>query len=155
MAANAAVDNSLTRWVTFRLEKEKYCINVMQVHEVLRMTEITPVPGAPGYVIGIINLRGNVVTITDTRKRFGLGPKEISDDSRIIIVEIKNNVVGILVDSVTDVVDLESSEIEPAPNVGNEEKNKYIDGVVSRDGELLIVIDLNKYLSEEELNNVS
>ncbi len=153
MTAIAATEESLKRWVTFKLENEKYCINVMQVQEVLRMSEIAPVPGAPAYVIGIMNLRGNVVTITDTRKRFGLGPREIDDDSRIIIVEIKNNVVGILVDSVTDVVDLENSEIESTPNVGNEESNRYIQGVASRDNELLIVINLNNFLSDEELCN--
>lgn len=155
MTAIAATEASLKRWVTFKLENEKYCINVMQVQEVLRMTEIAPVPGAPDYVIGIINLRGNVVTITDTRKRFGLGGREIDDDSRIIIVEIKNNVVGILVDSVTDVVDLENSEIEATPNIGNEESNKYIQGVSSKDGELLIIINLDNFLTDEELSNVS
>ncbi len=154
MTALAATEESLKRWVTFRLENEKYCINVMQVQEVLRMSEIAPVPGAPAYVIGIMNLRGNVVTITDTRKRFGLGPREIDDDSRIIIVEIKNSVVGILVDSVTDVVDLENSEIESSPNVGNEESNRYIQGVASRDNELLIVINLDNFLTDEELSNV-
>lgn len=154
MTAIAATDESLKKWVTFKLENEKYCINVMQVQEVLRMSEIAPVPGAPAYVIGIMNLRGNVVTITDTRKRFGLGPREIDDDSRIIIVEIKNNVVGIMVDSVTDVVDLENSEIESTPNVGNEESNRYIQGVASRDNELLIVINLDNFLSDEELCNV-
>jgi len=155
MTAIAATEDSFKRWVTFKLENEKYCINVMQVQEVLRVSEIAPVPGAPNYVIGIMNLRGNVVTITDTRKRFGLGPREIDDDARIIIVEIKNNVVGIMVDSVTDVVDLENGEIESAPNVGNDESNKYIQGVASRDNELLIIINLNNFLTDEELSNVS
>jgi len=154
MTAIAATEESLKRWVTFRLASEKYCINVMQVQEVLRMTEIAPVPGAPEYVIGIINLRGNVVTITDTRRRFGLGTREIDDESRIIIVEIKNSEIGILVDSVSDVVDLENSEIEAAPNVGNKESTKYIKGVATKEGELLIVIDLDNFLTDEELSNV-
>ena len=143
------------RWVTFRLDNEKYCVNVMQVQEVLRMTDIAPVPGAPSYVLGIINLRGNVVTITDIRLKFGLGSKETDDSTRIIITEIKNNVVGIMVDSVAEVVDLNSADIDSAPNVGNDESNKYIQGVSSRDGELLILVDLDKYLSDEELGNVS
>ena len=147
--ANQNTDDAL-RWVTFRLENEKYGINVMQVQEVLRITEIAPVPGAPSYVLGIINLRGNVVTVIDTRSRFGLPSAETDDSSRVVIIESDEQVVGILVDSVAEVVDLNSSEIETAPNVGTEESAKFIQGVASHDGELLILVDLNKLLSEEE-----
>lgn len=148
-------EDSIIQWVTFRLESEKYGIKVMQVQEVLRMTEIAPVPGAPHYVIGIINLRGNVVTVIDTRKRFGLPEVEADDETRIVIVEAENNVVGILVDSVAEVVDLKMGEIETAPNVGNDESSKYIQGVSSRDDELLILVDVNKLLSDEEWQDVA
>ncbi len=148
-------DDSIVQWVTFRLESEKYGIKVMQVQEVLRMTEIAPVPGAPHYVLGIINLRGNVVTVIDTRRRFGLQDVENDDETRIVIVEANNNVVGILVDSVAEVVDLKVSEIETAPNVGNDESSKYIQGVSSRDDELLILVDVNKLLSDEEWQEVA
>ena len=90
MAMNDIVENQkdpIIQWVTFRLGKETYGINVMQVQEVLRITNIAPVPGAPGYVIGIINLRGNVVTVIDTRNRFGLMSVELDDASRIVIIE--------------------------------------------------------------------
>ncbi len=138
------------RWVTFRLENEKYGINVMQVQEVLRISEIAPVPGAPNYVLGIINLRGNVVTVIDTRKRFGLDPKGMDDSTRIVIIESDDQVVGILVDSVAEVVDLPVSDMEAAPNVGTEESAKFIQGVASHDDELLILVDLNKLLTDEE-----
>ena len=116
----------------------------------LRVSEIAPVPGAPVYVMGIINLRGNVVTVIDTRKRFGLLPKEIDDSTRIVIIEADEQVVGILVDAVAEVVDLRSSEIESAPNVGTEESAKFIQGVASSDNELLILVDLNKLLTDDE-----
>lgn len=148
-------DDSIIQWVTFHLENEKYGIKVMQVQEVLRMTEIAPVPGAPHYVLGIINLRGNVVTVIDTRLRFGLPEAEANDETRIVIIEADNNVVGILVDSVAEVVDLKASEIETAPNVGNDESSKYIQGVSSRDDELLILVDVNKLLSDEEWQEVA
>lgn len=148
-------DDSIIQWVTFHLENEKYGIKVMQVQEVLRMTEIAPVPGAPHYVLGIINLRGNVVTVVDTRRRFGLPDAEADDETRIVIIEADNNVVGILVDSVAEVVDLKASEIETAPNVGNDESSKYIQGVSSRDDELLILVDVNKLLSDEEWQEVA
>lgn len=148
--AKQAADNPILRWVTFRLENEKYGINVMQVQEVLRVTEIAPVPGAPNYVLGIINLRGNVVTVIDTRKRFGLLPKEMDDATRIVIIEADDQVVGILVDSVAEVVDLSAEEIESAPNVGTDDNAEFIQGVASLDGELLIIVDLNKLLNDEQ-----
>ena len=149
-----AVEDPVIQWVTFRLDGETYGINVMQVQEVLRMTEIAPVPGAPDYVIGIINLRGNVVTVIDTRKRFGLMPTEADDSTRIVIIESDNNIVGILVDSVAEVVNLRGSQIETAPNVGNEESSKYIQGVFSREDDILIMVDLNKFLSDDEWSDV-
>ncbi|WP_455375419.1 chemotaxis protein CheW [Kaarinaea lacus] len=152
MSTNTAQvqDNATLRWVTFFLSQEKYGINVMQVQEVLRVSEIAPVPGAPEYVLGIINLRGNVVTVIDTRQRFGLESKEMDDSSRIVIVESSDQVVGILVDSVAEVIDLQLSEIESAPNVGTEDSSRFIQGVASQNDELLIIIDLNKLLSDEE-----
>jgi len=147
--AAQATDPVIPR-VTFRLDNETYGINVMQVQEVLRVTEIAPVPGSPNYVLGIINLRGNVVTVIDTRQRFGIVPRDMDDSTRIVIIEVNKQVVGILVDSVAEVVDLRASEIETAPNVGSDESSKYIQGVSSREEELLILIDLNKFLSSEE-----
>jgi len=123
--ASGANDDPVLQWVTFRLAGETYGVNVMQVREVLRYTEIAPVPGAPPYVLGIINLRGNVVTVIDSR-------------------------VGILVDSVAEVVYLRQSEIETAPNVGNEESAIFIQGVCHKNGELLILIELDKLLTDGE-----
>ncbi|MGY5449866.1 chemotaxis protein CheW [Agarivorans sp. MS3-6] len=154
IAENVAEDEVL-QWVTFQLESETYGINVMQVQEVLRYTEIAPVPGAPDYVLGIINLRGNVVTVIDTRSRFGLPSSDITENSRIVIIEAESQVIGILVDSVAEVVYLRSSEIDSAPNVGTEESAKFIQGVSNRDGQLLILVDLNKLLSDDEWDEVS
>ena len=148
--SDSAVRDPVIQLVTFRLQEEIYGINVMQVQEVLRVSEIAPVPGAPTYVLGIINLRGNVVTVIDTRSRFGLSAKEIDDSSRVVIIESDKQVVGILVDSVAEVVELRTTEIDPAPNVGNEESSRYIQGVASRDDDLLILVDLNKLLTDQE-----
>ena len=160
---NAATDNlnpkhndEVIQWVTFKLDEETYGINVMQVQEVLRLTEIAPVPGAPDYVMGIVNLRGNVVTVIDTRKRFGLFQKEADDATRIVIVEVDNQVIGMLVDSVAEVVNIAASEIETSPNLGDDNENsKYIQGVHSRDDEILILVDVNKMLTADELDAVS
>jgi purine-binding chemotaxis protein CheW len=155
MATNAAVESDQAmRLLVFRLEDEAYGVNVMHVQEVLRITEIAPVPGAPEYVLGIINLRGSVVTVIDTRLRFGLPVGETDDDSRIVVIESDQQVVGILVDSVAEVVDLRASQIDAAPNIGNEESSRYIQGVATLDGTLLIVVDLNKLLTESEWTEV-
>lgn len=148
--------DELIQWVTFRLDEEVYGINVMQVQEVLRVTEIAPVPGAPAYVMGIINLRGNVVTVIDARKRFNLMQKESDDSSRIVIVEVENQVIGILVDSVAEVVNIRASDIETAPNLGEDnDGSRYIQGVYSEDEQIVILVDMNKLLTYQELDAVS
>ena len=153
--AEEKTSEEVFQWVTFKLENEVYGVNVMQVQEVLRYTEIAPVPGAPDYVLGIINLRGNVVTVIDTRLKFGLMPAEVTDSSRIIIIEAEKQVVGILVDSVAEVVYLKASEIDDAPSVGTEESARFIQGVSNRKEDLLILVDLNKLLSDNEWDEIS
>lgn len=150
---NTAEDPVL-QWVTYQLEDEFYGINVMQVQEVLRLTEIAPVPGAPSYVLGIINLRGNVVTVIDTRARFGLMTKEADDSSRIIVVEVSGHVIGMLVDSVAEVVYLRQSEIDIAPNI-SDDSSRFIQGVCNREKYLLILVDVNKLLNDDEISDIS
>jgi len=158
MSSNTAQTNTsddpVLQWVTFRLAGETYGINVMQVQEVLRHSDIAPVPGAPPYVLGIINLRGNVVTVIDTRHRFGLTSGELTESTRIVIIETDSHVIGILVDSVAEVVYLRQSEIENAPNVGNDESAKFIQGVCHKNEELLILIELEKLLTDSEWTEV-
>jgi len=152
---NAVQDDPIVQWVTFKLADEVYGINVMQVREVLRPTTIAPVPGAPKYVLGIINLRGSVVTVIDTRDRFGLCSEPITDNSRIVIIETGKSVIGMLVDAVAEVVYIRESEIEQAPNVGNEESSRFIQGVCYKSERLLILVDLNRVLSGEEWQELS
>ena len=139
-------DSVITQWGTFRLAEEIYGVNVMQIREVLRYTDITPVPGAPFYVLGIINLRGNVVTVIDTRVRFNLAQGTVDNNTRIVVVEVHKQVVGLLVDSVDEVTYLDAQDIEKTPNVGNDETSKFITGVCNKNNELLILIDLEKMI---------
>ena len=153
-----ATDNrndTVSRWVTFTLADEMYGIEVMQIREVLRSPEISPVPGSPSYVLGIINLRGNVVAIIDTRSRFGLSSHEVDDNSRIIILEAKDYMVGFMVDAVSEVAELSSSGVEPAPDTGSHGSAKYISGLYNRADGLLILIDANKLLSDDELVEIA
>lgn len=147
-------EDPVLQWVTYQLEDEFYGINVMQVQEVSRLSEIAPVPGAPSYVLGIINLRGNVVTVIDTRARFGLPPQDPTENSRIIIVEVSGHVIGMLVDCVAEVVYLHQSEIDTAPNV-SDDSSRFIQGVCNRDKYLLILVDVNKLLDQEEITDIA
>lgn len=142
-------NNTVSQWVTFHLGDEIYGIDVLQVQEVLRITEISPVPGSPDYVLGIINLRGNVVTVIDARYRFGLPPKDIDDASRIIVVDAFEKVIGLLVDNVSEVAYVPNAQIETAPNVGADDGDKFVSGVSNREGGLLIMVDLAKLLNAE------
>ncbi len=148
-------NDPVTQWVTFRLADETYGVNVMQVQEVLRISEIAPVPGAPDYVLGIINLRGHVVSVLDTRRRLELPDKPTDDASRIIIIELESQTIGILVDSVAEVEDVRTAQIDTAPGVGSEDASRYISGVVSRKDDLLILLDVHRLLSEEEWSEVA
>lgn len=146
----ACVDDAISQWVTFTLDDETYGINVMQVQEVLSMPEITPVPGAPSHIMGIINLRGHVVTVIDTRVRLGIGPKAPGASNRVIVIETDEQIAGILVDSVAEVADIGDAQIETAPDLGNQECARYIFGVVSRDNVLLILLDSLRLLAQQE-----
>ncbi len=136
----------MSQWVTFTLHNEFYGMNVMQVKEVLRHTHIAPVPGSAEYILGILNLRGNVVTVVDMRRCFHVEESPISEQSRIIIAEIDKQVFGVLVDSVQEVVYLQDEDID-RPTTINDEKQRFVQGLVNHQERLLILVELNKLIS--------
>ncbi|EIC22159.1 chemotaxis protein CheW [Thiorhodovibrio frisius] len=142
--------NNSSSFVTFSLAEETYAIDVLQVQEVLKVTEIAPVPGVPNYILGIINLRGDVVTVIDGRRRMGLPDHAATEQSRIVIIDVDKQNVGILVDSVAEVVQIAAKDIDPAPAVGNDQSSRFILGVYSSPDGLTILISLEKLLSDEE-----
>lgn len=150
-----STQDKVLQWVTFHLDNETYGVNVMAVKEVLRYTDIAPVPGAPDYVLGIINIRGTVISVINTRRRFGLQDQEPTDNTRIVIIEVGKHVVGIMVDSVAEVVYLKQSEIETSPTVGKDDSARFIQGVCNKNDELLILVEFEKLLSQEELEELS
>ncbi|MCW8884886.1 MAG: chemotaxis protein CheW [Motiliproteus sp.] len=142
-------DDVMLQWATFELAEELYGINVMQVMEVLRLTEIAPVPGSQNFILGIINLRGNVITVVDTRTLFGLPKAEETENSRIVVIELADQVVGMLVDSVAEVIYLKQSAIERAPNVGTDESTKFIQGVSYHSEKLITLLDLDRMIEDD------
>ncbi len=137
------------QWATFKVNNELYGIDVIKVKEVLRFSEMTPVPGAENYVLGIINLRGNVVTVIDTRRLFGLPPVPTDDDTRIIVIEYnEQEVIGIVVDSVDEVINLPQNDVDRAPSVSSDESTRrFVQGVCYHNNVLIILLDIMKMLT--------
>lgn len=144
------MSEEISQWVTFTLEDETYGINVMRIQEVLRYTEIAPVPGSAHYILGIINLRGNVVTVVDGRKKLQLMDVTDVQQSRIIIIEAYNQVLGLLADSVSEVIEIPESKIEISQQSADDYSNSnYIYGVSQINDKLLILMDVEKLFVNE------
>lgn len=143
------------RYLTFRLGDELFAINVFKTREVLDVTRITRVPTAPGYLRGVVNVRGNAIPVVDLRAKFGLPRAEETRNSRIIVLEIdiegEQAVVGGLADSVHEVLELEPSEIEAPPALGMKWRTDLILGMGRRDSQFLIILDIDKVFSAEEV----
>ena len=139
-----------TQLVVFVLAKEEFACNIADVREVLKMIRITPLPRSLDFVEGVINLRGEVIPVIDLRKRFNLPSVERTDESRIIIVEVEERMVGLTVDSVSEVIRLSNKQIQEAPNHVAGEQTNLIMGVGKIDDRMLIILNLERILTSEE-----
>jgi purine-binding chemotaxis protein CheW len=143
---NAA--EQVLQFVTFTLGNEEYAVDILSVQEINRITEITKVPNSPDYVEGVINLRGKVIPVINLRKKFGREEKETDDTSRIIIMEIQDITNGLIVDSVSEVLRIPTSTIEPAPPMSSNISSRFIKGIAKLENRLIILIDLDRLLGE-------
>ncbi|RNB77410.1 chemotaxis protein CheW [Brevibacillus panacihumi] len=140
--------------IVFRLQDEEYGVEVQQVKAIEKLEHITRVPRTPKFVKGVINLRGVVTPIIDLRKRFELEESEYSDSTRTIIVAVGDLEVGLIVDAANDVIDIPVDAIEPPPEVVGGVEAAYLRGVAKLDNRLLILLNLDKVLSTEEINQL-
>lgn len=140
--------------VGFRVGRETFGVPIGLVHEIVRVPEITAVPDSPGYVEGVINLRGKIVSVVDLRKRFG--EKEITSHkkNRILVTEVDGKMVGLIVDAASEVLKIPDNEIELPPSVFEEGELNYVTGVGKLHGRLVILIDLSKILQKGELRRL-
>jgi len=138
------------QFVVFKLGNEEYGVPITQVKEINRLTATTKVPRSPVFVEGIINLRGQIIPIIDMKKRFDLPLTEYTGDARIIVIQVGDHTFGVEVDSVSEVLRINSSSIEPAPHIVCGIDSRYITGVAKVGQRLLILLDLDKLLSDEE-----
>lgn len=142
----------LVRWITFKLGNENYGVEVKHVREILRISNIFPVPGAPSCVLGITNIRGNVVTVIDGRRRLNLPEQSHDDETRLIVLDADDDMAGVVVDNVTDVLDLPLSMVEVNPNMNDLKNSKYIKGVVTQVDGLIIMLDVDNIFHDENSN---
>ena len=147
------------QYLTFTLDGEAFATEITKVREVLEYTEVRKVPKTPLYMQGVINLRGRVVPVVDLRMQFGMAAGEVTIDTCIIITEVNINgkitVLGALADSVQEVVDLKSDQMEPAPNLGARVDNKFIHAMgKTSDDKFIIVLNMDKVFSAEQMHDV-
>jgi purine-binding chemotaxis protein CheW len=144
------------QYLAFKLESEVFAFDISKVREVLEFDSVTKVPQTPDMMKGVINLRGSVVPVIDMRIKFGMGETKKTVNTVIIIIEIDLDgtltMIGALVDSVQEVMDLDSDHIEPPPKIGTKLNTDFIKGMGKQDGQFLIILDIEKIFSSEELD---
>jgi purine-binding chemotaxis protein CheW len=147
---DGSAGNDEQQLVVFQLGGELYGVDIARVHEIIRMQTVTRVPRAPSFVDGVINLRGKVIPVVDLRRRLGLPSAEHTRASRIVVVEIGDQVVGIVVDGVSEVLRVSSSVIEPPGPVVAGVDSEYVQGIAKLPERLVIMLDLDCVLAREE-----
>ena len=144
----SAGGDELLQLVTFNLGNEEYAVAILKVQEINRMKEITRVPNAPPYVEGVINLRGKVIPVVNLRSKFGLDNKENNEQTRIMIMDVQGITMGLVVDSVSEVLRIPSSTVEPTPPMASNISAEFIKGIAKMDERLIILLDMDRLLGK-------
>ncbi len=142
--------DEILQLVSFKIGEEEFGVEILAVQEIIRMIEITRVPNSPHFVEGVINLRGKVIPVVNLRNRLGLPPMEYSKSTRIIVVELEKKTVGFIVDSVSEVLRISTIVTEPPPQMVGRVDSEYIMAVGKLEDRLVILLDLNRILSNKE-----
>jgi len=148
-------DTQEGKFLTFQIGKEEYGIEIKHVTEIIGIQNITDLPDMPDYVKGVINLRGKVIPVIDVRLRFSIKEREHDERTCIIVVNMDNTSVGLIVDQVSEVVDIADKEIEPPPRVQKNAGKRFIQGLGKIGSAVKILLDVQKLLFEEELEKIA
>jgi purine-binding chemotaxis protein CheW len=153
----ATTASSTAQYLTFKLDQELFAVDIAKVREVLEFTSMTKVPRTPDFMRGVINLRGNVVPVVDMRLKLGLSMTEKTVDTCVVISEVavdgESTVLGALVDSVQEVIDLDASNVAPPPHMGSRVDTAVIRGMGKRDEQFIMILDLDRVFTAEELRS--
>jgi len=152
---NRTLQEKEGKYLTFTLANEDYGLEILKVREIIGMMDITQVPQTPEYVKGVINLRGRVIPVLDLRLKFGLEAAEYGERTCIIVVEVQSEVgpvqMGVVVDSVSEVLNINGDDIEPPPSFGSRLKTQFILGIAKAKGTIKILLDIDRVLTSEEM----
>lgn len=143
------------QYLTFQLMSEQYGVAIETVREINQFGEITPVPRTPEYVKGVMNLRGKIIPVVNLRIKFGMDSQDTTRDTCIIVIDTEIGQVGMIVDSVKEVVDLQESQIEPSPILGNEHAMSFVRGMGKVDNRVVILVDIVSAFSVEQMGQIS
>lgn len=143
------------KYLTFWTDSQLYGIPIAEVVQIVQYQQIVPVPEAPYYMVGIINLRGSIIPVTDVRIRFGKETKEYTERSCIIVTSIQNSTVGFIVDGVNEVTDIEPEYISETPAAARDYRNEYLTGIGKKGGRVTLLLDVSRLLSEEAMATMS
>ncbi len=154
-AIETAVVDRAGKYLTFMLEAESYGLEILKVREIIGVMEITGVPRTPDYVLGVINLRGKVVPVVDLRTKFGLPTTETTEETCIIVVQIGDVEIGIQVDRVSEVLDVQGADIEDAPSFGPEVDTNFILGMGKVGERVTMLLDIDNVLGDGELADLA
>ncbi len=153
-----SIDNNkkvIDSYLSFKLGKEIFAAHVNKVLNILELVRITEVPKSPAYMKGVINLRGNVLPVIDTRIKFGMTPTEYTKNTCILVLNIKMEDesvdVGALVDSVQEVLDIDNSQIKPSPSIGSKYKSEFIEGMIKVNEQFLMLLDMDRVFSTDDV----
>ena len=141
--------NELLQLVSFHVGGEEFGLEILKVQEIIRPQHLTRVPNSPEFIEGVINLRGKVIPVVGLRSRFGLERRDSDNQTRIVVVEVSGTVIGFVVDSVSEVLRISSDAVEPPPRLGKVER-EYVSGVGKLDNRLLIILDVDRLMSQAE-----
>jgi purine-binding chemotaxis protein CheW len=148
----------INSYLSFKLGDEEFAAHVGKVLNILEMTRITEVPKAPAYMKGVINLRGTVLPVIDTRIKFGMAPTEYTTNTCIIVLDIQVDgesiQIGALVDAVQAVLEIDKGKIMPPPSIGSKYKSEFIEGVANIDEKFIMILDMDAVFSTEEVSNL-
>jgi purine-binding chemotaxis protein CheW len=138
--------------VTFKAADQDFCVDIMSIKEIRGWSDTTIMPHAPDYVLGVMNLRGSVVPVIDLSRRLGLGTTQVDDRHVIIIALIGNQTVGLLAESVADILGISTENIQPTPEIAAESARSFVSGIICVDKRTLRLIDLEKLLPQAALD---
>ncbi|QDP41031.1 chemotaxis protein CheW [Radiobacillus deserti] len=145
---------AFSKFIVFRVNEQEYAADIQQVVSIEKVQEVVQLPQTPDFIKGVINLRGSITPILDLKQRLGMQEATYTDQTRILIASMENVQVGLVVDVATDVLDIDNSVVEPAPDMVGGVSSKYLKGVAKLENRLLLLLDLERVLSFEELHEV-